>query len=91
MKIKNKDLNEGEVICNKCKGKGTKDKVYVCDTCDGDGKVDWVRNVVERPTSVRSSLSLINVKRALETLEATAFEYFPNIQEFITFCLIKKV
>ena len=51
MRIK---LNDGEVICSRCKGSGyekrrlrwgTQEKLS-CALCDARGKVDWIRNVV---------------------------------------------
>jgi len=36
-------LEEGEVICSKCKGRG-------CYKCKGKGKLDWVSNMMgEKP------------------------------------------
>ena len=43
-------LNDGEVICKECEGKG---KLYqvdcsyrTCEKCNGDGKVDWVTHAM---------------------------------------------
>jgi hypothetical protein len=45
-------LEEHEVICSKCKGKGyfkelrTDTLSLICPKCFGKGKLDWVENVV---------------------------------------------
>jgi hypothetical protein len=54
MRITEKDLKEGEVICNKCKGTGStspansRESIYyqVCYKCHGRGKLDWVEMIV---------------------------------------------
>jgi len=46
------ELKEGEIICPKCKGKGTYcfKGVYsnkrICEKCFGSGKLDWVEIIV---------------------------------------------
>ena len=57
--IRESDLEEGEVICNKCNGKRKietdKPKWWqlrltevesLCPKCFGDGKLDWIENAV---------------------------------------------
>ena len=44
-------LNEGEVICDKCKGSGYSREYGLlrglkCDKCQGKGKLDWVSNAM---------------------------------------------
>jgi hypothetical protein len=52
MRITEKDLKEGEVICNKCDGEGVilhyipEVMDYTCPKCQGCGKLDWIENVV---------------------------------------------
>jgi len=58
------ELKEGEVICNKCNGKGTKDGIWLCDKCSGEGKVDWVNNAIKREFHM-SSLRLLNIRKAV--------------------------
>ncbi len=49
-----KDLKEGEVICNKCSGTGEIhgrrriDASLTCSKCWGVGKLDWIDNVMGR-------------------------------------------
>jgi hypothetical protein len=53
--INNIELNEGEVICSACKGrgiitgKGFDDMTSICEKCNGHGKVDWVTNAMGTP------------------------------------------
>ncbi|MHA1816658.1 MAG: hypothetical protein ACTSX1_11670 [Candidatus Heimdallarchaeaceae archaeon] len=58
MKITNEDLNEGEVICNKCEGGGSWPRLFLnedqaqyyrCPKCRGAGKLDWIYNVTGVP------------------------------------------
>ncbi|MHA1816660.1 MAG: hypothetical protein ACTSX1_11680 [Candidatus Heimdallarchaeaceae archaeon] len=50
--ISERDLQPGEVICNKCDGVGEilpKHKhfgVEICPKCDGFGKLDWIENIM---------------------------------------------
>jgi hypothetical protein len=41
-------LNEGEVICDKCNGTGTRWRGFTCQKCYGKGKLDWVSNAMGR-------------------------------------------
>ena len=47
-----KDLKKGEVVCNKCHGRGCFDVpesprlLKQCLKCHGKGKLDWIQNVV---------------------------------------------
>ena len=51
LKIK---LNEGEVICSRCKGRGYefrkagwgKQERLSCALCDSIGKFDWIKNII---------------------------------------------
>jgi len=61
MRITENDLEEGEVICNKCEGGGswpqlfleeTKAAYYRCPKCHGDGKLDWVYAVTGKPATL---------------------------------------
>ena len=58
MRITEKDLNEGEVICNKCEGGGSWPPKFLditspswvrCPKCHGDGKLDWIYNATGKP------------------------------------------
>jgi len=51
MIINDHKLEEGEVVCPRCKGKGWTamwgvEYKETCDKCFGIGKLDWVENVV---------------------------------------------
>lgn len=39
-------LNEGEVVCDECNGKGNEGTLWTCAKCDGKGKLDWVTNAM---------------------------------------------
>ncbi|MCK5603329.1 hypothetical protein KAR91_15705 [Candidatus Pacearchaeota archaeon] len=59
MRIREEDLSEGEVICNKCLGAGEilrGDIQYmdeICSKCWGTGKIDWIENVMgKQPVSL---------------------------------------
>ena len=42
-------MNEGELICDKCKGRGHLRRIRarsICRKCHGTGKVDWIENIV---------------------------------------------
>jgi hypothetical protein len=61
MRITSEDLNEGEVICSKCKGGGTWPQLfmdehnddaaqyYLCPKCHGVGKLDWIEQATGKP------------------------------------------
>ena len=49
----NLKLEEGEIICSECEGRGTKPSsinsatmASICKKCQGDGKLDWIENIV---------------------------------------------
>ncbi len=42
-------LEEGEVICSKCNGKGDNGNASTCSKCNGKGKLDWVSNAMGQP------------------------------------------
>ena len=58
MRITDEDLEEGELICNKCEGGGTWPQLfmdehnndaanyYICPKCHGAGKLDWIERIV---------------------------------------------
>lgn len=52
----NRELEPGEMICDKCNGEGHFDGgVYLyitCKKCNGEGIVDWVENIVGKPSVV---------------------------------------
>lgn len=58
MRITEKDLEEGEVICNKCEGGGSWPQKFLekenpawvrCPKCQGDGKLDWIHAITGKP------------------------------------------
>ncbi len=58
MRITSEDLEEGEVICNKCEGGGSWPGKFleleqatwsICPKCQGVGKLDWVERVTGKP------------------------------------------
>ncbi len=60
----NLKLEEGEMICDKCDGKGTitsridTNCASMCQKCQGLGKVDWVENIVgKKPEGIGMSSS----------------------------------
>jgi len=60
------DLEEGEVICSKCKGKGLilhndiKKMDYNCGKCNGTGKTDWITNAMSRDFSYIEPGAMMN-------------------------------
>ena len=52
MRATENDLNEGEVICNKCNGERALDVLsnpelmMECPKCKGAGKLDWIQNIM---------------------------------------------
>jgi len=61
------DPEKGEIVCEKCDGKGTrraKDGISLmefCPKCGGTGKLDWVEVV----TGKRKDPPMVDVRRAL--------------------------
>lgn len=65
----NLKLKEGELVCDKCEGKGgnaynhpsddlTKPEWVRCQKCQGTGKVDWIENIVgKKPPEMFGSSS----------------------------------
>ncbi len=60
-------LEEGEVICSKCEGKGqffivVRDDEYKyhteCNKCNGEGKLDWITNIMWVDPEERWSFSM---------------------------------
>lgn len=50
-------LKEGEVLCDKCYGKGFLGKgraLPICPKCFGAGKLDWIENVVGKRPAPRT-------------------------------------
>ncbi len=42
-------LEEWEILCNKCKGKGHLRRIRarsICRKCQGEGKLDWIENII---------------------------------------------
>lgn len=56
------ELEPGEVICDKCKGRGTIPKVVkpageivtdiICRKCHGAGKLDWIELCMKKPVQL---------------------------------------
>jgi len=50
MRATENDLNEGEVICNKCNGKKefevSSTLMQRCPKCKGKGTLDWIENII---------------------------------------------
>jgi len=55
------ELEEGEMICDKCQGRGHYETGpftgSICGKCQGTGKVDWIENIVGKPISFMSGTS----------------------------------
>jgi hypothetical protein len=54
-------LKKGEVLCNKCNGKGFFGRGRfppVCPKCLGAGKLDWVENIVGKRRSAPQKLKV---------------------------------
>jgi len=49
-------LKEGEIVCDKCDGKGSLDvdskTLKICPKCLGDKKVDWIENIMGKKSEV---------------------------------------
>ena len=74
------DLNEDEVICSECEGRGYTPKVQKFDTmastcakCKGKGKVDWVTNAMVTPEEIPMTGNYYISNLEIETI-------FNNIQ-----------
>jgi DnaJ-class molecular chaperone len=54
--VRKHELQEGEVVCDKCGGSGVdriiKGTVLGCLKCKGDGFLDWVEKVVGKKSSI---------------------------------------
>jgi hypothetical protein len=59
VRITEKDLDIGEVICNKCEGGGSWPRLFLveeqaqyyrCPKCRGKGKLDWIYNITGVPS-----------------------------------------
>jgi hypothetical protein len=54
--IPERDLQSGEVICNRCDGvgevlpKNSHFGIEICPKCDGFGKLDWIENIMGKLT-----------------------------------------
>lgn len=49
------ELKKGEIKCSQCNGSGTIQIVtdnIICSKCHGTGKLDWIENIVGKPTSI---------------------------------------
>jgi len=62
--ITEEDLEEGEMICSKCKGVGFLNKIKsentsmykdICPKCQGSGKLDWIENVMGKKPVCRGT------------------------------------
>jgi len=53
----NLKLEESEIICDKCEGRGFFDNRILCPKCLGAGKVDWIDNVMGKKPLDRYSSS----------------------------------
>jgi len=43
------ELEEGEMVCDKCEGTGWMNHHWAdlpCEKCNGKGKLDWIENIV---------------------------------------------
>ncbi len=65
--MENLKLEEGEVICSKCEGRGCSpfvDKQYAqetCSKCNGEGKLDWISNaMVKKPIPQAGTFTISN-------------------------------
>lgn len=55
--VSNFKLEEWEMVCDKCEGRGTS-WIYTtpCSKCQGKGKVDWIENIVgKKPETIDTS------------------------------------
>lgn len=79
-------LNPGDVICYKCKGKGSSEHEPIlsdmhngywkmqCDICHGEGKLDWIENIVGKE---EKKVDGILVKPGVFTVEVDLSTYIP--------------
>ncbi len=81
-------LEEGEVMCSKCEGRGCTPFVdkqtcqEVCSKCNGEGKLDWISNaMVKKPIPQASSFTISNptwntiTAQGPLTIEAESLEF----------------
>lgn len=60
------DLEEGEMVCDRCNGTGNfpvsddGQNCAICSKCWGEGKVDWIENIMGRKIPMSSSSSQSN-------------------------------
>jgi hypothetical protein len=80
VRITSEDLNEGEVICNKCEGGGSWPRLFLnedqaqyyrCPKCRGAGKLDWIYNVTGVPASPYDIFSFPKVRKTYPQLIAS--------------------
>lgn len=81
-------LEPGEIICDKCKGRGTIPKVdkptgeivtyIICRKCHGKKKVDWITNAM-------GERSCYYVKPGVYVKEVDLSEYIPSFNQVKTF------
>jgi hypothetical protein len=83
MRITSEDLEEGEVICNKCEGGGTWPQLfmdeynddsaqyYICPKCHGNGKLDWIEKICGKPKNPYYNFTLPLVRKIYPKLIAS--------------------
>ena len=63
-------LEEGEMVCSKCNGRGHLRRIRarsICRKCQGEGKLNWIENIVgkklpERIPTQKAIKAYINAK-----------------------------
>jgi len=86
------NLEEGEMICDKCEGSGTS-WIYTtpCSKCQGQGKVDWVENIVgKKPLYGSDSSSSVNFKHLMQAVIQSSKQLANKIDQEIMETLVAK-
>jgi hypothetical protein len=85
--LKKIKLEEGEVICSRCKGKcrDPHGVYYYCQKCNGKGKMDWVSDImwVDSTEDYYLSISMSSTSSSVSSSSTTPFknEFFVESTE----------
>lgn len=80
MRITSEDLEEGELICNKCEGGGSWPRLFLeeeqaqyyrCPKCYGSGIVDWIEQICGKPKNPYYNFKLPLLRKTYPKLIAS--------------------